>query len=246
MASVEAMPELVFEQVYNRLTRDGITLTPVAHKHIKYKLSIDETTKFLYRAKDALRLTHIGDTPQERVYNRYTNTGTFTPDQGDTVVDVGSFIGEFSERVAAKQDVSVVAVEPDPRNAQCTGENTPESVSVKQAGAYNTNDEIDFNIATDGSESGILTPDKGKSKVETVPVKRLDTLVDDADFVKVEAEGVEPEVLEGMEGLSPERIVVNVSPERDGKSPVVECRSILTERGYECRTDGDELFATQG
>jgi len=245
MAGVEATPELAFVAIYNRATRDGIHLrVPKRQRKIKYDLVVDGEHNSLHRAKDALRLTHIGDEPSRRVYNRYTNRGEFSPDPGDTVVDVGAFIGEFSWQVAAAHDVDVVAIEPDPRNAQCLENNTPPDTRIEHCGAWHSKDALEFQIATDGTETGLLQPDKGDATPRVVPTKRVDNIVASCDFAKVEAEGVEPEVLEGMSDLRPKRIVVNVSPERDGESPAAACRRILDERGYDCRRDGDELFAT--
>lgn len=245
MAGVEATPELLFVSIYNRLTRDGITLEVAqGHWYPDWRLVVDEEPFYLHRAKDALRITHIGDQPSRRVYDRYTVGGAFGPRDGDTVVDVGSFIGEFSWQVAAAHDVDVVAVEPDPRNAECVSYNTPESVEVRRCAASYQDGSVDFHVATDGSESGILPPDKGRAGIEEVSMARLDSLVDAVDFLKVEAEGNEPEVLLGMGRLRPKRVVVNVSPERNGHSPADTCQSILRDKGYVTDRDGDELFAT--
>jgi FkbM family methyltransferase len=242
MAGVEATPELAFVPIYNRATRAGVRLHPAGDDRPDWWLQVDGKDYWLHRAKDALRLTHIGAEPGRRVYNRYTDGGRFVPDPGDTIVDVGAFVGEFSWQVRAEHDVNVVAIEPDPRNGECLAHNAPRA-RIEHCGAWHERDALEFQIAADGSETGLLQPDKGDATPRVVPTKRVDSIVESCDFAKVEAEGVEPEVLEGMADVRPKRIVVNVSPERDGKSPVAACRQILDERGYDCRRAGDELFA---
>jgi hypothetical protein len=52
------------------------------------------------------------------------------------------------------------------------------------------------------------------------------------DFLKVEAEGVEPEVLKSIGDLHVRKVVVNCSSERYGESPLCEVKNILREMGY--------------
>jgi superfamily II DNA/RNA helicase len=52
------------------------------------------------------------------------------------------------------------------------------------------------------------------------------------DFLKVEAEGAEPEVLSGLCGLNIPKIVVFCSPKCNVRSPVSEVADLLVEFGY--------------
>ena len=102
-----------------------------------------------------------------------------------------------------------------------------------------------FNTASDGSESSIRVPDSGSYEQTEVEVRRLDSILyEEPDWVKVEAEGSEPEVLMGLGEMRPDRIVVNVSAERDGKSPYIHCDGILSGMGYdtELKEDTEMLF----
>jgi hypothetical protein len=63
------------------------------------------------------------------------------------------------------------------------------------------------------------------------------------DFVKIEAEGVELEVFEGLGDMRPARLAIDVSPERDGQSPAGEFRTLLEPLGYEVRQRGQVMFA---
>jgi len=247
MAAVEGAPEWVFVEIYNRLSGSDTLLEFDPDTEPAWKLSHEGEIKRLHRAKDALRVTHIGDRPGRRVRDRYTDGGRFAPDPGDTVVDVGSFIGELAWQVCEIDDVQeIIAIEPDPRNARCAAANTPDRVDVKRMGAFHKNTSLEFNIADDGSESSLLAPDKGHSVKTTVACRRLESILEDKtiDWMKVEAEGLEPEVLLGLGDLRPGRIVVNVSPERNGASPANLCEGILANYGYETELKGDELFAT--
>lgn len=234
MAAAEAAPSRLFVTVYNTLTGPGTRLSrEYSTGYWKVETPHHDEPKLLRRPQDALRLTHIGETPHRRVYEKYT-TRVDKPRDGDVVVDVGAFIGEFCWSVADLHDVEkIVAVEPDPVNARLLRENVPECVEAIQMAANHQGGTEDFNAAVDGAESSLLEPDEGDYETLTVKVSCLGALVDEADFVKIDAEGSEPEVIKGMCGLRPRTIAIDSSPERNGKSPWVECKKVLESKGYE-------------
>ncbi len=63
------------------------------------------------------------------------------------------------------------------------------------------------------------------------------------DFVKIEAEGLELEVVEGLYDQRPRKLAIDVSPERNGKSPAYEFRERLASPGYEIRRRAYVTFA---
>lgn len=67
--------------------------------------------------------------------------------------------------------------------------------------------------------------------------------VDHIDFLKVETEGVEPEVIDGISGISVDKIAVDCGPERDGEPVTDEVSNRLDEMGYNITTDGKMLYA---
>ena len=67
--------------------------------------------------------------------------------------------------------------------------------------------------------------------------------VDRIDFVKVEAEGVEVEVFEGLGELKARKLAIDVSPERNGLSPAEDFWNILRDLGYEIQQRRNVLFA---
>lgn len=81
-----------------------------------------------------------------------------------------------------------------------------------------------------------------------VDIVRLDTFaskigLDQIDFLKIEAEGVEIEAFEGAGDLPIKKIAVDVSPERDGESPCEYFKDALSSRGYDVKLRGNVLFA---
>jgi hypothetical protein len=98
---------------------------------------------------------------------------------------------------------------------------------------------MEMNYGDFAKDDSLLTPDTGDTGIsQTVRVETIERFaaehgLDTIDFVKIEAEGAEPEVIDGIEDVDIQKIVVNCSPERDDHSPVGEVMEKLRAMGYE-------------
>lgn len=184
------------------------------------------------------------------LHEKYTCPGFVEIEPSDVVLDCGAFAGGFS-MAAALQGARAYAIEPAPLNFSCVEQNLAafETASALQIGLYNESQTLTFNISDETSQHSLLAPDNGVvAEAINIDVHRPDTLTETfgiapPTFVKVEAEGVEPEIIEGLGEMQPAKIAVDISPERDGKSPIEEIEAMLKSRGYETRTKGIVLFA---
>lgn len=168
---------------------------------------------------------------------------------GDVVLDCGSFIGGLASAASAKAG-RVIALEPSPVNYKAASRNLQglENVTLLQCGLWSVSGTQKFNISETAIDDGFLEPDKGEI-VRTVSVEAL-TVADLAqsngisafDFQKIEAEGVELEILRGEGGLLANKIAVDCAPERDGESPAEEVTALLGQHGYETRQKGVVVF----
>jgi FkbM family methyltransferase len=130
---------------------------------------------------------------------------------GATVVDVGANIGYNTVYAARRTGPSgrVIAVEPTPDNLAVLEDNVAAArlvnVEVKRAAAGRTAGTRAFYVRGDTSAVNSLFPASCYAmvtRVLEVPVARLDDLVDgEADVVKIDVEGAELDVLEGMPRL---------------------------------------------
>jgi len=140
-------------------------------------------------------------------------------EEGDTVVDVGANVGVFSLYAFARNAGKVIAVEPEPECINCLNANVraygvEDKTDVVDKVAWNKNETVTLMSVLDSNVGGHFVkesvdkrgqwksgdPNEGKKyKVEGV---RLDDVINEKiDFVKIDAEGSELEILEGMEGL---------------------------------------------
>lgn len=236
MAAVESLPDQVFATVYHNRTGHDLVKMDDSRWQLR---TTDNQVWQLPRAKDAIRVTHIGDDPKRRVLDKYVR-GPISVSPDDRVVDVGAMIGEFSRALPTDD---VLAIEADPRNAACLRSNV--TGSVINAAIWCSNQHKTLTMGASSSESSLLGTDSGdESDTHEVRCRRLDDIITrPIDLLKVEAEGAEPEVLQGAAGVDAKQIVVDVSPERNGQSPAPLCRALLEDRGYNVTQLKDILLA---
>lgn len=161
------------------------------------------------------------------------------PEQSDTVVEAGVSSGRDTA-IFAKLADQVVGFEPSPRNYTRAKANLRkfDNISLHNAGFWNTKGELEIQYGESSGDDSFLTPDSDTGKTGgEVEVNTLENYVEDLNineinFLKIEAEGAEPEIIEGMGELRPEKIVVNADEERDGESPVEEIMTSLQSKGY--------------
>jgi FkbM family methyltransferase len=206
----------------------------------------------LTRPKDVLRLL-IGrggiDGRLAKKADRYEDAASgVVVEPGDRVVDCGAFLGEFALGLRG-QASEIVCLEPDPRSYGALSATVAddETIQARQQAAWHSDDEpVRMTLGTDPSETSARTLDEGRvvGAVDAQTVM-LDDI--DADFAKLEAEGAEPEVLDGLSSPSIPKVAVNCDAERDGESPREAVVARLEAIGYETVVVGDNgrtVFAT--
>ena len=160
---------------------------------------------------------------------------------GDVVVNFGSNIGEVAVALAAK-GAHVIAIEPDPYVLQALNANAERyGLTVISAAAWKEDGELAINLATDFGDTSVFEPKPnraiGRALVQGI---RIDTLIKELGLKRIrlivgDAEGAEPEVLEGArETLAiTDYVSVSASAERNGESTGPMCEQILSDAGFE-------------
>jgi FkbM family methyltransferase len=197
-----------------------------------------------------IKLSHIACGYEEWLQRKYSLPGFVEVQAGDVVVDCGAYVGGFSMS-ALKVAAYVHAFEPEEANFSCLSRNLSGSgnIALNQTGLYSATSRMNLNISASSVEHSLLLPDDGQA----IGVREIDVLalsdycstrnICKLDFLKIEAEGVEPEVFEGLGDLKPNKLAIDVSPERNSESPAEELRARLTPLGYEIRQRAHVMFA---
>jgi len=163
-------------------------------------------------------------------------------DEGDTVFDVGAYIGTYSI-LAAETAETVISIDPYASINSCLTENTAEygNIEVLPIACWNTTTTLELNLSKTPNENSILDTDnfdlgkKAKVDADTISNIAKNRGYKKIDFMKLEGEGVEPEILEGaiQDDVIVEKISIDCSAERNGHAPTDEIVEILESNGYE-------------
>ena len=192
--------------------------------------------------------TRVADASR-RKYQRYTYPGFVEPEAGDTVVEIGSFVGEFTLR-AAKIGERVITIEPDPRNVACLRRNLEgfENVTIVETVISDASVDVSFQLGDDPTENSLLVPDGNEPHTtRSVSTKTIEEVclaheVETVDYLKIDAEGTEPEVIDGLGSLTVRKIAVDTGPERNGERTTSTVIAQLSERAYDIQKNGDVVF----
>ena len=159
--------------------------------------------------------------------------------EGDLIVDCGANSGDlylyFTQMELA---IRYAAFEPSLKDFECLRYNIPlQHQDIFQKGLFNQNGTLDFFVSTSGADSSFIDPGFHDS-VERIEVVRLDSFdFSTIKLLKVEAEGAEPEVLQGALQLLPkiEYISVDAGFERgrNQESTLVDVFNFLTANKFE-------------
>jgi len=172
--------------------------------------------------------------------------------KNDIVVEIGANIGEFT-LAAADQAKQVYAFEPDPSCLDCLKLNTDqlENVQIVKKGASDKNKKLTFYVSSEDADSSFIKPKKYTKKLE-IDAIRLDTWMQEAgldriDFLKVEAEGAEIEVLKGLGDRikNVQKISVDGGPERNGEPTFKDVQKFLQAKGLHTHIEGWQVYAWQ-
>lgn len=122
---------------------------------------------------------------------------------GDFVVDCGANYGDLWMGLEGKIEPSgYIAIEPNPLDFEMLTKNVPEEAIKFNFALGKENDVMDFYVASEGGDSSLIQPHEF-DEIIRVNVVRLDQLFEqlgknNIKLLKIEAEGYEPEILEGL------------------------------------------------
>lgn len=132
------------------------------------------------------------------------------PRQGSVFIDVGANIGRYSLQFSRRIGSSgrIVAIEPVPETfsvlARAVKANNFQNITLMNIACWNREIDVDLFIASHSGSSSIKRNfDQG---FVTVKAKTLDSVVEElglsrVDFVKIDAEAAELEILQGMRAI---------------------------------------------
>lgn len=153
---------------------------------------------------DELPANSIGYLFAEHDWLAETNESE-VPQKGDVVIDVGAHVGVFAAKALERGAAKVIVVEPDLLNVECLRRNFAEEiksgrVAIVADAAWNKTETLTFHLGRSSAWNTLRGDDT--ENVVQVQARPLDDMVrelglDRVDYIKVDVEGVEAEVLQG-------------------------------------------------
>ncbi len=169
---------------------------------------------YVPNARAAARFRAGIETQLDAVAAKYLGGTSYIPRPGDVIVDVGAGIGEFT-LWCANAGAGVVSFEPDPLALACLERNVRDlpEVRVLPNALWKERANLRLHGARDTDESSLIEDGKGNLRtadVEAWPLDQMPAAINlpVIDFMKIDGEGVEPEILAGgMRTLRRTRVV---------------------------------------
>lgn len=174
-----------------------------------------------------------------KIYGRY-----FWVEKNEVVLDIGAYAGSFAIE-AAKSAKQVLAIEPNPKAYNCLSENIRNLVNVKalNLGVWNVKSKLKLYLDSHCPLANSIVSQASNTFVE-IDVDSIDSILAASDFglidfVKINVEGAELEVLQGMEHTlkSVKKLVMDAHHIRNGSPTWPSVCEFLKERGFETRVD---------
>lgn len=163
----------------------------------------------------------------------------FAPDEW--VIDMGANVGDFSAAALRAGATRVLAIDGDPSVAACLRQNHAgnPAVTTENAILWRAPEQVKFYSAPGRADSSIFLPPGEGALAFEAQATTLDLLaaahgIGPVGLFKMDAEGAEPEVLEGaMAVLARTRMVaIDTGPERNGARTDAACIAILQRAGF--------------
>jgi len=173
----------------------------------------------------------------------------FNIENGEVVLDVGAHVGLFTmkARKAVGENGLVVAIEPEPKNAALLSENVRshgfKNVVVVKKAAGNHKGKVKLYVSL-GSRGHSLLPIRPSSI--DVDMDTLDNIAAElgltrVDFIKIDVEGAELDVLKGAEKIlrmpNVKLAIAAYHPLPDGSSELQKISSYLKSKGMKIWTN---------
>jgi FkbM family methyltransferase len=203
-----------------------------------YKKEINYLGNISYPNKRILRMVNNHTVQLNKLIDSYCISDIEIKD-GDVVIDCGANVGELNLALKSKKiNIQYIAFEPDPEAFECLKLNNSENINTLYSSALsNKIGTQNLHLDSLGGNSSLLN--FGENKSIEVSSTTLDSLniKDSIKLFKVEAEGFEPEVVNGSINTLKNINFVSVDfghergPEQ--KSTIVEVNKLLLENNFE-------------
>ena len=227
------------------------TIARLRQKKIRFSAQVPGSSQGLFSCAEGDLTHYFADLPRGLIF--YSNgvqwrsemlAGQYFLDQIETrqdqwMIDVGANYGDLG-RFALSRSLKYLPIEPGIPESFSLMANFPDLEVIEEAVGAREED-VEFYVSSGLGDSSLIQPKVGDVSVRTLRTRTLDSIVetfipeDQMDLiVKIEAEGAEPEVLQGAERTvsRAKYVAIEGGRERQGENTLSFCANFLSERGF--------------
>lgn len=163
-----------------------------------YQLQCENTELNFFNEKQSGSELFNGWQRRRSKLNSYYHIDLIDFADGDIVIDCGANIGEIFHVIKDRNDsVNYIGIEPSLNEYLCLEKNSEESQNYNNA-LWHEQTTLDFYLSSDHADSAVHEPSKYDNVVRVEAITLSDVIAKNRiKFLKLEAEGAEPEVLKG-------------------------------------------------
>jgi FkbM family methyltransferase len=179
----------------------------------------------------------------EQLARAYGHNKYFTIQKGDVVVDIGANVGMFSRFADSCGSSVVYSMEADKDIFKILNKNIENyNIVANNYPIWNENTNLTFFHAMGSADSSIIEPEEftysSIQKAVTLDWALSKYSIDAIKVIKCDAEGAEPEVLNGARETLKKTMFIafDCGAERKGETTIKECVKIIKEVGFEVLT----------
>lgn len=205
----------------------------------KYIATSDGVKQYFLNKRQAINAYRVSLSRRRSYMRNVYQIDKINFSDGDVVVDCGANVGDLFLSLRSEGSVlKYIAFEPSPSEFSCLQINALDS-QVFNEGLWNASSHLDFYVSSDGADSSFIRPTKF-DEIKKINTSRLDQKIPHdlkIKLLKIEAEGAEPEALEGAEKIlhNVTYISADLGFERgvDQESTICPVVNFLLERNFE-------------
>lgn len=228
-----------YRNFVNFLKKRNVKISFNKDYYILEDISINNSNYICSSSKKRIKRFEMGITRKTDILASKYFLNKIKFNEGDIFIDCGANLGELGYYLNFKnKKIRYYAFEPSPIDFYCLKKNLEfyNCAILEKTALSDKEGQDDFYISIDSADSSLLEPNDF-SKIIKIDKIRLDNYFNYKTFIKflkVEAEGHEPEVLYGSEKIinKIEYICVDVSPERYNKSTLVKVCNFLIKHNF--------------
>lgn len=196
-----------------------------------YYYNITRSNRYIFGGFDG-----IGKKLHQKYHLQYININ-----KNDLVIDIGANVGELSNYFS-KLTKNIYAFEIEQKAIDCLRLNCSKNIQIKKLAIWNHTGVLNFESLVNEASSSLLKPKKKNKDLNIKKIKAitldyffLKNKIKNVRLIKIEAEGGEPEILEGATQVlkKTDYVSIDCGPERYGKTTFKQVFRILKINNFE-------------